>query len=268
MSKWGLCVNARGAWPSQDELRTLGARWVRSIVYDFDEFGAALAQYDENVKVIALVNQETQAVGGDPLAWADVAHEALDRFGTRLAAVECLNEWDLQGIAPEDAAGLAGAVARYAFAIKAPCKVLLGSVAGPQWPERLRAALDAAIAGGDWFDGVCFHPYAQRAGGVPKDWGVGELYTACAEAAQLARLPVYVTEYGLRLEDVDGDEGTQAEYSKRARGLLEALGPVAAACQFCWSDAMAPDGQFGLRDADLAPRLAWTAMAEMGARDG
>src|SRR5688572_16174757 len=99
-TRFGLVVNARdGKWPSAGELHDLGVGWVRSIVYEFAELDAVLATHPADVRVIALLNEETAGVGAIPelAGWEDTVARFAERFGGRVHAVECLNEWDLRG---------------------------------------------------------------------------------------------------------------------------------------------------------------------------
>ena len=50
--RFGIVVSARDAWANAEELRALGARYVRTIVYDFDHLDAALRHHPPEVRVI------------------------------------------------------------------------------------------------------------------------------------------------------------------------------------------------------------------------
>lgn len=266
MAGWGLCCNHVEDWPPVADWTALGALWLRSLVYDVDEFTAALAGLPPTVQVCALLTPETEGVGDDADAWHDLADRLLGACGPRLAAVEVLNEWDIAGVPPADAAARAVLVGRRVAASGVPgVQVVLGSVAGPDWASQLQqAASHARAAGRLLVRGAAFHPYAQRAAGYPPDWGVGELTDACIQARSLARLPLYVTEYGAQVEDCGSPEG-HALYHARARRVLLTLPGVVMATVFAASDGAQPDAHFGLRDGDGVARPAWGACAALGA---
>lgn len=265
---WGVCVNAQhDAWPQAQEVHLLGAQLVRTIVYDLDGFDAVLSQQPSVVPVVALLNQETAGVGDDLSGWGAVVLEFCQRFAGRVLAIECLNEWDLQGIEPARAAQCAADALQLAAGIRMAPRILLGSVAGENWIQALHDAVDALepkVAAR--LAGVCVHPYGQRAAGYPDGWGFGELEQAVLTAHGIAHRPVWLTEYGINLNDVDGDEESQARYLVRARRLLAAMpsSVCMAATQFAWNDTVGSAGeQFGLRLADDTPRLAWGSMMAM-----
>ena len=295
----GLVVNAKNAWPSAQEIDNLGAAWVRSIVYDdsFDQFDAALQTLPDGAKVIALLNRENQFNDQPRLDWIERVTEFAQRFAGRVAVLECLNEWDAidlwgDGVPearwPEDlrVARDAERVTRVVGRMKearpilknAGIACLLGSVAGGRWPDMLGAAV--AECGEDLPDGVCLHPYGQRAAGFPpgrpgQPFGFGELQAAVSQATGIAGLPVWVTEFGLNLNDADlnkGDgfdsaEAAQAHYVSQS---FEVLGELSAeqlqvACLFSWIDRIGSerDGPFGLRPEPEQPaRQSWTAYRE------
>lgn len=145
---------------------------------------------------------------------------------------------------------------------------MLGSVASDGWIEKLTRACQLLGARRHRVAGVCLHPYGQRADGFPNDWGFGELREAVRFAHDISGLPVWLTEFGIKLEDAGGLPG-QARYLQMAFAALHALEPgiVAVACYFCWRDDIgAPhergDKAFGLRDLDGRPRTSWYALAE------
>lgn len=255
----GLVVNARAAWPDDEELVALGVEWLRTIVYDFDEFERALDSLTVPVKVIALLNQETAGIGDDLSGWNDVVIEFGRRFGQKVAAVECLNEWDLLGLSPEQAVECAVS----ASLLLPQIQVLLGSVASEHWIASLERASFLLSQREHQVAGVCLHPYGQRADGFPSDWGFGEISEAVRFAHAVSGLPVWLTEFGIKLADAGGLVG-QARYLQKAFTVLKALdsGVLAVACYFCWRDDVgAPheqgDQAFGLRDRDGKPRGAW-----------
>jgi hypothetical protein len=255
-------------------------------VYDLDRFGQRIAALPADVGVIALLNSETQLVppavgtvgpetGADwESHWSSLIDGFVQRFGNgragRTMAVECLNEWDLHGIAVEN---VIKSVQLAAPPLKAArVKVLLSSVASANWPAQLAAAmarlLDADRAD---LDGVCFHPYAKTVGDgagrvVPAAWdGVMQsLQEAVQQANDIVNplgvpnvLPLWLTEFGLNRTDA---------YVRQAFVDLGDLpdGMVEAACLFCWNDSVgSPGEQFGLRPvAGDPPYPAWQAFKD------
>ena len=291
----GLVANEQNGWPSAAEVVMLGPAWVRTIVYDLDRFGQLIAALPADIGVIALLNSETQlvppavgTVGPESSAdweshWSSLIDGFVQRFGNgragRTMAVECLNEWDLHGIAVEN---VIKSVQLAAPSLKAArVKVLLASVASANWPAQLAAAmaklLDADRAN---LDGVCFHPYAKTVGDgagkvVPAEWdGVMQsLKEAVLQANDIVNplgvanaLPMWLTEFGLNRTDVGGSGSIQAAYVRQAFADLGDLpdGIVEAACLFCWNDSVgSPGEQFGLRPvAGDPPYPAWQAFKD------
>jgi len=294
----GLVVNAKDAWPSTEEIAALGMGWVRSIVYDdsFDQFDEALQSLPAGVNVIALLNGENQFEGQPQYEWLERVQAFAERFGGRVLALECLNEWDIidlwhdipsdqwteQQRAAREAQRVTRAVDRMHEAKQllhdAGIACLLGSVCGPSWPAMLQAAI--AECGDNLPDGVCLHPYAKTALGFPpgppgEPFGFGELDEAVAQAHAITGLPVWVTEFGLNLDTAGynmGDgftsaEEAQAHYVDQSFEALGALGPnqLQVACLFCWIDRIgtADDGPFGLRhEPDSDQRAVWHTVSD------
>lgn len=266
--RWGLVANARNAWPDADEFGALSPRWMRTIVYDFESFDAALALVPEGTGIIAMINSETEGVGDDYSGWSDTIWRFAQRFAGRVHAVECINEWDLLEIPAETAAECARQAAPILAEAGITC--LLGSVAGPNWAAELALAI-ALLSEEERtaLGGVCFHPYGQRAAGFPADWGFGEIDAAVRTARDISGLPVWLTEFGIKIDDAGGDNG-QARYLRRAFITLSRLDRsiLGVACFFCWHDAVgAPHEQggqaFGLRRLDHSQRPAWSTFADL-----
>jgi hypothetical protein len=271
--RFGIVANARGAWPDAFELAALGAAWVRTIVYTFDELDAVLANHPPEVKVIALLNSENDVVRSDLSGWGGAIEQLAGRFAGRVHAVECLNEWDLLGIPAEVAAGCVRTAGPILASAGIGC--LLGSVAGPHWTVALPQAVgllspeELALV-----TGACLHPYGKSVRGFPPGFTFGEIDEAVVTAHQLSGLPIYLTEFGIKLSDAGGEAGQRAYFQQTYEVLRELPSDVlAAACYFCWSDRIgAPEEQgdhaFGLRRRDDTPRPAHElccAVAEAGA---
>ncbi|MCC7107411.1 MAG: hypothetical protein IT307_19920 [Chloroflexi bacterium] len=271
--RFGIVANARNAWPSADELDRLGVRWVRSIVYSFDELDAALRNHPPGVNVIALLNGENEAVRSDLSGWRGAIEEFARRFAGRVQAVECLNEWDLARLPASVAAECARTAAP--FLVDAGIGCLLGSVAGPRWQESLEEVV-GLLSPEDRIRiaGASFHPYGKSARGFPPGFIFGEIDQAVMRAHELTGMPIYLTEFGIKIADAGGEPG-QAAYFRQAYEVLRELPSevLAAACYFCWSDQIGgPEEQgpnaFGLRRADGTGRESFElccALAESAA---
>lgn len=291
-------------WPGTAELRALGPKWLRSKVYTFDAFQDKLER-SPNVKVIALLDAHVDGFF-DPEppveldAWEQRVRRFADafghgQFGGQVAAVECLNEWDLQARHGDEEKQCQTAVAcavRAAPILKAAgIQCLLGSVAGDACFDRLRRAreiLDAIPGARDLLDGVCFHPYGKSTDvirgrrEVPLPEIVGAVQQAYQEANPLRspeaaepnrdrtlpkNLPVWITEFGQAITRTESADD-QARYPEEAFALFFGLPRhiVEVACYFCWRDPS--DNGFALRDeaeslAEPPKRKAWFKFAEV-----
>ncbi len=263
MNQLALVANHRSAWPSRAEIEALGVTGIRTIVYDNGEFEQALKDIPDHVRVVAMLNNENTLVKSDWSGWKEAVRDFSHRFAGRVEALECGNELDLWGLAPEFGAKLA----READDIlPSSIKTLLSSVAGPNWVEWLRKAADLAHLD---IDGVCLHPYGKRPYNFrDESWGNGWLREAIETAYEASgEFPVYLTEWGVKLGEAGGETG-QAEYLskgiKTVRSFHEDVVPFAA--YFAWADAIGSPGErgenaFGLRDERLTHRQAWMTYA-------
>ena len=261
MKRAGLVVNVGGSHPERAELETLGPSYLRTIVYRFEDLERFLDSMPDDIRMIALLNSETEGVGHDYGGWEPTVEEFVRRFHNRVHAVECANEWDLLGLPADLAAWLVETAHRPLRDAGMLC--LLGSVAGPDWQGQLSAAM--ARVDPRWVDGVSFHPYGRRAGGIPENWGFGELDEGVWRTHELSGKPVYLTEFGIKIGDARGEDG-QAVYVRRAFAALERLPAdvLGAACYFAWSDSIGAPSErgeeaFGLRREDGSARSAWDA---------
>ncbi len=138
----GLVANCRNAWPGHQELTELRPAWVRTIAYSLDDLDGMLDSLPPGVEPIVLLNGELDLVGHDWHRWPDAVAAFAQRFGHRVKALECLNEWDLLGI-PADTAVWCAQEAASALQGTA-CTALLGSCGRPGLDRhptpRLRAA--------------------------------------------------------------------------------------------------------------------------------
>lgn len=267
MAAIGICVNARGALPDWRELQTLGLSngYIRSIVYNLDEFAAAVRPIKAqlpSVKICALLNSETDGVGDDYAGWVGVVREFSSRLAGVVSAVEAGNELDSLGVEVAQAAHLARSASPLLRA--AGMKVILTSVAGPNWVDYMRRLATATQGYADFSN---LHGYGQRAAGFPQGWGFGELSDAIQTANEVSGLPVALTEGGIKVGDAGGVDG-QAGYVRRWVSLVQSYSEarVPFGAYFAWRDDVgAPsergDQAFGLRAEDGTPRPAWQAFA-------
>lgn len=265
MGDVGLVINARGAAPDRDEVAALGLTngVLRTIVYNFDELSACIGQYSPETAVCALLNSETDGVGSDYSGWEDVVTRFARRFGYGLVeSVECGNEFDLLGIEVARAAELVKVASPILRANG--LKVILPSVASPNWVDYL-TRLAAATEG--YADYANVHPYGQRVGGFPRDWGFGEIADVIQTANDVSGLPVVFTESGIKIGDAGGLEG-QAAYVRRWVSLVQSYSQarLAFACYFAWRDDIGGPTErgpqaFGLREEQGFARPAWQAFA-------
>lgn len=287
--RFGLVMDTRRGWANADELQALGARCVRTVVDDFNRLDTALRSHPPDVRVIATLSAEHLGGGRDLVdlgSWSAAVHELVRRFDGRIWAVECLSGWDRLGIEPRVAVECARRAGRILRDSGSDVACLLGAVAGPEWMQSLHAAARLLTAADrDLLSGAGFHPYGKNARGFP---GFGhtrfdhaEIDIAVQNANDIIQLPIWATEFGVRLGQA-GSESGQALY---VRGTLDLLGGLpshvlAAATYYCWWDPIgAPhesgDYALGLRrrgDANGArygePRLAWYAFADVMGGNG
>ena len=287
--RFGIVVSARDAWANAEELRALGAGYVRTIVYNFDHLDAVLQDHPPGVRVIVVLDPRFPGVGRDltDLAgWQAAVRELAERFAGRVWALECLSTWDTLDIEAASAVACARSAGRILRDTGSGIKCLLGSVAGPRWIARLQeTARLLSAADRDLLAGACFHPYKKNARGFPgfdhPRFEHGEIDVAVQDARDIVQLPIWVTELGMRLGQAGGETG-QAQYLRNAFDLLGALprDVLGAAIYRCWWDpAGAPhergDHAFGLRredvfdpELDAKPRQVWYAFAEAAGGTG
>jgi hypothetical protein len=277
--RFGIVVSARDAWANAEELRALGARYVRTIVYDFDHLDAALRDHPPDVRVIVVLDTRFPGVGRDLTdlsGWQAAVGELAERFAGRVWALECLNTWDTLDIEASRAVACARSAGRILRDTGSGIRCLLGSVAGPRWITRLHEAARLLTAADHaLLSGACFHPYRKNARGFPgfdhPRIEHGEIDVAIQDAHDIVEMPIWATELGVRLGQAGGETGQV--------GALP-TDILAAAIYRCWWDpAGAPhergDHAFGLRREDVfddeldgMPRRAWHAFAEAAGGTG
>lgn len=293
----GIVANVSTAWPTSAHLIELGTRGVRTIVYEdaFDDLDTALKALPAGTRVIVVLNRENRAQNVQRRAWEQVVADFATRFGGRVAAVECLNEWDADATRPLGTPGKWTPAAAVGMALvaapilhQANIACLLGSVAGGDWPQQLEQAAGLlSDSGRAQLDGVCLHPYGKSAKGFPPNFIFGELDDAVRSAHERSGLPVWVTEFGIKLVDAAGnrrnseDDATylararqaQAQYLSQACASLAALPPdvLAGAYYFAYADGVGATNEqglnaFGLRDPQDIARPAWSAFQQVVAQ--
>ena len=227
---------ATGQWalPSVELLARLGLRrgWLRTLVMDLDALPEQLRrlEYPPGVQVCILIEGQTGGANGLNHDWArvnPVARWIAANLRGLVHAVEVFNELDIWHWSPpppfESSAILtpAFAASRVQQAL-GPLKdagmlVIAPSVAGPWWTDYLTQM--AAILG-DGPDMYAFHPYGQRAYGVPTantHWP--ELTMTLAQARALVPRPLAITEIGVKIGEAGGAAG-QAAYVRALARLM------------------------------------------------
>ena len=279
-SVFGLAINANTAsqTPSREDLRQLGARWERTIVYDGrgDDVDRALRSYRcLGTKNLVLLNQESfDSVKSPPPnddngAWetyaavfADAAEGFARAHKSVIDAVEIWNEPDLPDvghIAPERFALLVyKTYPRLKAVLGNDVAVVQGAVAGSNWPGYLNDTVTWLTTRGVVPDGFGFHPYGQRSGGYPASyppWNPGgdggELSNVIASAWAVANgslpkeqaRPMWITEFGIPANEApDG----VAPYVKNAFGTAQ-------------SDPGGPNVMEKLHDRGIVAHAFWFA---------
>jgi hypothetical protein len=290
----GMVGNVSYAWPTADQVSEVGVRWVRTIVYDdrMDDLERGLQSLPPGVAVVAVLNQENVSTSLPRQGWSDVIATFAQRFRGRVAAVECLNEWDPDAQHPAGTGGKRAPAVAVGMALaaspilhRANILCLLGSVSGADWPQQLQLAVGyLSPAGRALLDGVCLHPYGKSANAFPPTFTFGEIDEAVQTAHDISGLPVWVTEFGVKLSDAAGPQqagesdtdyntralAAQNTYLQQAYQLLGNMPPrvLRTACYFAFSDAVGSPAEqglnaFGLRDPQDVARPAWGGLQQV-----
>jgi hypothetical protein len=121
---------------------------------------------------------------------------------------------------------------------------LLGAPIGPTWMASLQEASRLLTPQDrDLVRGAALHPYGRNARGFPgfnhTRYEHGEIDIAVQNAHDIVGLPIWVTEFGVPLQQAGGEHG-QARFIRDAFDLLGALPEsVLAAATCCWWHAFA-----------------------------
>ncbi len=269
--------------PSANELRDLGAKWVRYLVNGIyqnyqtgqnTELDSLINRYGNlGVKLLVLFNPETLGAIPPPhgdVSWgdansgyigraADTAAKIAAYYRGKIDAIEIFNEPDVIELLPEDYALILNAAYAKIKAVSDVPVVTAGICCGQAY-EYLTRVLQAAI---NSYDQIAWHPYGQRVDNFPSaNWGSGDLRDSLNRARAIADQPLWITEIGADLNytwpNQPSPEQGVAEYLTRAYALMRELGPnvVAHAFWFTWRH---PDGNYGMVDNTGSRRPAWYA---------
>jgi hypothetical protein len=263
--------------PSVQEIRDLGADWVRFTFKDPQEANqpTTFGDYDQlihdlhqaGIHILLILSYETypnwpryMPDHPQPAAWqtyrpkfAARCRQIAAHYGSQVSAYEIWNEPDHQegDYNPRVRAEFFGPLLKAAYeAVKAEsdAPVVLGGLASGQPPYVTQ--VKASTGGVLWADGLGVHPYGRRpdADWPPPDsngnpWGAGVLADLVVAYHQVAQKPIWVTEVGINAPQ----ESFQAEFVKRTYRASdrEPLGEIAPyVFWYCWSHGMGQE--FGL----------------------
>jgi hypothetical protein len=264
---FGLCV-APGLVPDAQELASLRPAFLRSILYSLDDLSPLLAT---GLPIVLTLNNQMREVG-DWSGWERAVRLVAQRGGSRILAISCGNEFDVYN--SRNPADVPAEFANYLVQKASPILRSAGikcaptSMGGPNWESYLTRVVELGRDAIDWVD---LHPYGKRPDGWGQPgWGTGDLRPTLARAYQIARTPVMMSEYGVKIGEA-GAGGGVPSFLRAAANTLAALGTdiCPAAAWFCWRDDIgAPDERgpaaFGLRTVEGDARPAWDAFASLG----
>jgi hypothetical protein len=252
--------------PSPQEIKTLGARWVRiewkaNPGYGF--YDSRIAEYrDAGIQVLLIIDYSS--VAGKPASnasdaewtayrkkFSDSLRDFASHYGNGIDAWQIWNEPDLMhpggaydpGV-PASHYGLMLADAVTTIRPYSSRPIVTGGLASGD-ANYLTQARNAA--GGLTVDAVAVHPYGQRApdNWPSPTWGFGNMSDLFNRYLAFGK-PLWVTEIGIN----DSDTTLYAPYLENVYKLARDQYPnrVVRVFWFCWSDGMVPP--FGLLDAN------------------
>lgn len=252
------------AAPSPEEVRALGARWVRiewKRELGFDFYDPLIAGYrDAGIRVLLLVDYTSTPVGKPSSAapdeewsgylaeFAATAAELAEHYRDGVDAWEIWNEPDQPpepGYDPGVPARVFGPLLRDASAAIRPRSsrpLVVGGLSSGQSSYYLECL--AAVGGWLDYDAVGVHPYGKQPDGYDQASGTGSLGAFYDEFLAVSGLPLWVTEFGT-WDDADQPQYTRAFYETTGSRYLDRV-PVAFV--FAWSDTQRPGFPFGLHD--------------------
>ena len=271
--------------PSAQEIVELGATWVRFTFKDAstDPHTTGFATYDSGVQAFAqagigvLMILDYGTYPGKPAYDAEMAsweqyiakyaarcRQIAQHYGDSVRAYQIWNEQDLASAGPTYNPTVREEV--YARLLKAAYEavkegssatVVMGGLASgdPAYLSRVRAATSDNVL---YCDAVGVHPYGQRPTPTwpTSTWGFGVLSDLVRHYHQVAGKPIWVTEIGVQVENVQG------EFPGRAFGALNLDLSKEAPCVFwfCWSDGMV--SPYGLVRADGQRKAAYSSFQD------
>jgi hypothetical protein len=279
---YGLNIDPRNPKgnPSAKELYELGVEIVRYTYADpstGEQPGSGQLQFykklvkefkDVGIDSLLILNYETYPHKPDPNAGDGEWDAYIDRLARRCGqiarelaqwkpAFQIWNEPDHPihpGYAPTVREAVFGRMMRQCYdAIKAVDRSLMVIAGGlatgnHTWLERVVQSQGGNLPA----DAIAFHPYGQRPEqNWPRpDWFfgyVGNLLNNYYKAG--GGKPIWITEMGVKEEDIDGDRNKAAEFMRRYYNTMKTYytGKVQQLIWFCYSDGMVPT--FGLTDA-------------------
>lgn len=264
MTALGLCVNANGAVPDENECNVLGlgsGDWVRTAIQgSLSLLDGMLERISPLSPVMVTLNNECTEVKSDWSGWEHACQIIATAYAERVKIVGCGNELDSFYYAGGDHVSpiFAANLVKRAAPILQPVgiKVAMSSMASGRWPEYLRTMAVACDGAATYAD---LHLYVKQLNGVPAgvDWQTAE--AALVQAHNLTGLPVISSEAGIKVDDAGGLEA-QARWALGLKDL-----PAELICYWCWHDRMASPGEtggqaFGLRGLDNRQKMVWYSM--------
>lgn len=281
----GLAINPgvrEIVMPSAEELRALGARWVRYLVtrpfqnmssgqnVELDVLQERYAPL--GVNVLVLINTETLAEFPPPVGsseWLDedgyigrvatLAQKIATFYRGKIHAIQIFNEPEGQGITPEDYGRLLRACYDKIKTVSDVPVISAGICCGEKFDYLQRVVQSSGGA----FDFAGWHALGLGVGDFPfPNWKYGELHASLTRARAIAGKPLWITEFGADLNFPWPDHLTReeavAEYLQRGFEVIRALGLDIAARAF-WFTWKYPNGGWGLVDDAGRRRPAWYA---------
>jgi hypothetical protein len=259
--------------PSADDVRNLGARWVRveyKASHGLSFYDGKIAKHrNAGTKVLLIVDYASvygkpSGTTGTDAQWTQYLQSfdsglrtIAQHFRDDVDAWQIWNEPDLPphpGYDPFMPPKHFGAMLKSSVATIRQFSgrpVVTGGLASGD-PNYLAQARDAS--GGLTVDAVAVHPYGQRApdNWPNPSWGFGDM-SALFDRYLVFGKPLWVTEIGVNTTD----QGFQADYLSNVYQLARDryANRVQVVFWFCWSDGMVPP--FGLLDSNLNPKASY-----------
>lgn len=271
--------------PTTSELCDLKPQWVRVLLFaqyqnfetgqnsELDWLIQRINDAGTNTKILALLNVETlnempPATGSaDWITYtskaANLAHQIAQFYRGKIHALQLWNEPDVQQILPENYAALLSAAHTQIKAVNPALPVISAGICCGESYEYLQRVVNAAPTA---FEGVGWHIYAERADGFPfSGWGFGEIRNSINNARAIAGKPLWITEFGARLNYNWGSlapESAVAEYMKRAYAIINQVGrhQVEQTFWYTWRD---PENIWSLVDDANHKRAAWYTFQQL-----